>query len=132
MAVLFQYDAAQQLFLVTFDGELRDAELRDAYRKTQQFATRFAIRRGILDGLNIRSFEASPETIRSLAHQAPMFPENTDRCVVVTHDALFGMARMYQMLGGESRERLRIVRTLQEAYDYLRLKTPLQLETLED
>jgi hypothetical protein len=61
-----------------------------------------------------------------------MFPENTDRCVVVTHDALYGMARMYQMLGGESRDRLRVVRSLEEAYNYLHLQTPLQLETVEE
>lgn len=131
MAVQFQYDAAQQLLLVVFEGNLRDADLVDVYRRTQEFAGRYTIQRGILDGLKINSFEASPEMIRSLAHQPTMFPEGADRCIVVDQDALYGMARMYQMLGGDSRDRLRVVRTLQEAYNYLHLQTPLQLDTIE-
>lgn len=131
MAVHFEYDAAQSLLLITFQGELRDADLVDLYQKTQQCTARYSIERGILDGLNIQSFEATPEIIRSLAHKPSMFPEKSDRCIVVGQDALFGMARMYQMLGGESRERLRIVRTLQEAYDYLHVETPLHLEPIE-
>jgi hypothetical protein len=61
-----------------------------------------------------------------------MLPENSDRCIVVDQDYLYGMARMYQMLGGNSRERLNVVRTLQEAYEYLKIRPPTHLETIAE
>lgn len=130
MAVSFQYDAAQQLLLVTFEGDLRDPELVQAHRTTRECASEYPVQRGIIDGLKVRLFEGSAETVRSLAHQPSMFPQDVDHCIVVQQDSLYGMARMYQLLGGESRERLRVVRTLQEAYDYLKIQAPANLKDI--
>jgi hypothetical protein len=132
MAVRFEYDAEQQLLLLTFDGELRDETLVQAYRTARRFAAKHEIKRGILDGTKIESFSVSAETVQSLAHHQTMFPEDSDRCIVVSQDYLFGMARMYQLLGGESRDKLRVVRSLDEAYAHLKMDPPANLQLLEE
>lgn len=131
MAAHFQYDPELQLLLITFTGDVQDADLVHAFRAARRVSTAHSLRLGIIDGTQVSAFNASPEIVKSLAEHPPMFPEDSDRCIVVQADYLFGMARMYQMLGGESRDRLRIVRTMQEAYDYLKIEPPGKLETIE-
>ncbi len=131
MAARFQYDEDLKLLLITFTGDVQDPDLVHAFRAARRHSASHAVERGIVDGTQVASISISPEIVQSLAHHAPMFPETSARCIVVEQDYLFGMARMYQMLGGESRERLRVVRTMQDAYDYLKIETPTHLQTIE-
>lgn len=132
MAVRFQYDPAQQLLCVTMTGELDDAQLLKMFQSSTKWTAQRSIRRGLLDGLGLTSVSVPSETIRALAHRSPMLPEDCDRAVVTSQDLFYGLARMYQILGGESRERLRVCRTLQEAYEYLQVEVPVSLEHLEE
>jgi hypothetical protein len=130
--VRFEYDTVQQLLLITFDGELKDPDLVDAYRIARAVATKREIKRGVLDGTRVSSFSVSANAVKLLATQPPMLPENSDRCIVVEQDYLYGMARMYQMLGGDTRERLNVVHTLQEAFEYLKIQPPTHLELIAE
>jgi hypothetical protein len=132
MPVRFEYEAEQKLLLITFSGALLDADLVRVYQQSRDFAAEHVIARGILDGLRLTSFNVSSELVRSIAHQPPMLPEDSDRCIVVSQDYLYGMARMYQLMGGESRDRLRVVRTLDEAYQYLGIAPPTNLQAIEE
>lgn len=132
MAVRFEYDAKQQLLLITFDGELLDEQLVSSYRLARQIGLRHEIKCGIIDGTGIVSFNISPDTVKSLAQHPTMFPERSRRCIVVPQDFLFGMARMYQALGGETRDLLRVVRNLEEAYKYLDITAPTNLTLVEE
>ena len=131
MAARFEYDPKLKLLLITFTGEVDDHDLVHAYRAGRKYALTHVIERGIVDGTQVAGFTVSPDLVKSLAHHPPMFPEESDRCIVVDQDYLFGMARMYQLLAGESRERLRITRTLQEAYEHLHIEAPSDLEIIE-
>jgi hypothetical protein len=132
MAARFQYDAKQELLLLTFEGELGDADLMQAYETARRCAAAMPVRRGLIDGRAVTTFSVSAEEVKTLAHLPPMLPATIDRCIVVEQDFLFGMARMYQMLGGDSRDRLRVCRNLQEAYEYLNIQPPQELQTVAD
>lgn len=132
MPLRFEYDLEQRLLMISINGELYDSELLQMFATAGKWAEKYNLQRAILDGTGIAGFSVTPETVKALAEQAPMLPARSDRCIVVNQDYLYGMARMYQMLGGETRERLRIVRTLPEAYDYLKLRAPLHLQPVED
>jgi len=131
MAARFEYDAELKLLLITFTGEVGNADLVNAFRVGRKLTASHAIERGILDGTQVQAFQATAELVQSLAHHPPMFPEDTDRCIVVEQDFLFGMARMYQMLAGESRDRLRVVRSMADAYAYLKIDPPSRLQAIE-
>ena len=128
MAVKLYHDAEQRLLLLTFDGELRDADLSEAYRRAAAFQRRVRVQRGILDGRGVDKFSISAERVKRMAIEPPMFDASLHRCIVVGQDFIYGMARMYQMLGGESREHLHVVRTIEEAYAKLGVKAPEKLE----
>jgi|SRR5581483_8145644 len=132
MSVKFEYDSEQQLLMLTFEGELRDEDLVQAFRRTQKHARHMTVRRGIMNGLGITESAVTAERVKSLAHHAPMFPADSDRAIVIKQDFLYGLARMYQMLAGESREKLRVVRTMAEAYEHLRIHAPKKLETIAE
>lgn len=132
MPVVFQYDLSQEFLLITFDEEISDRDVARAYHRAQLCASKFSIKRGILDGLKVTSFAVTADFVKSLAHRPPMLPRESDRCIVVGQDFLYGMARMYQMLGGSSRDRLHVVRTLKEAYEHLRIVPPSSFELIAD
>ena len=46
------------------------------------------------------------------------------RVIVVPIDFIFGLARMFQMLGEKTRPDLHVVRTLDEAYRLLQIESP--------
>lgn len=132
MAVRIQYDPAQLLLWITFAGELDDAHLVRTFESAHRWTGQRNIRRGMLDGRALTLVSIPSETIRALAHRRPMLPQDSDRAIVTSQDFFFGLARMYQIMGGESRERLRICRTLEEAFEYLQIEQPKNLEHLEE
>lgn len=132
MSVRFEYDPRQELLLITFAGELGDSDLMQAYETARRCTSSLPVRRGLLNGLQVTGFSVSPEKVKALAHLPPMLPADSDRCIVVDQDFLFGMARMYQMLGGDTRDRLRICRNLHEAYEHLGIEAPQSLESIEN
>jgi hypothetical protein len=80
--------------------------------------------RGILDFSNVTDFEVSSEAIRRVAASPPAFPAGYMRVLVIPHDLIYGMARMFQILGEKTRPDLQVVRTMDEAFRLLQVKTP--------
>lgn len=131
MAVHFQYDRAQQLLWITFEGDLDDPQLIRTYECALRLVPGLTIRRAMLDGRGLKSVDVTSAAIMKIAQLPPLVPEDSDRAILVDQTLPYGLARMYQILGGESRERLRVCRTLDEAYDYLKIEAPKQLENLD-
>lgn len=131
MAVRFQYDRAQQVLWITFEGDLDDAQLTKTYEHGRKIVPRLELRGAMLDGRGLKSIDVTSAAIMRIAQMPPLVPEESDRAIVVDQTLAFGLARMYQILGGESRERLRVCRTLDEAYEYLKIEAPTQLEDLD-
>jgi hypothetical protein len=51
--------------------------------------------------------------------QPSPYPEATPRFIVAPTDYLFGMGRMYEMIANRPQEKLRVVRTREEAFAIL-------------
>ena len=131
MSVRFEYDDERKLLLVTFAGVLQDEELVRAYRTGQELQKTHEIALGVVDGTAVTSFSISTDLVKSLASRPPMFPELSDRYICVAQTVLYGMARMYQLLAGQSRERLRVVRTVEDAYNDLKIQPPQHLKPID-
>jgi hypothetical protein len=69
-------------------------------------------------------FDVSSEAIRRLAARPPAFADGQATVFVASKDYVYGLARMFQMLGEGSRRNLRVVRTIDEAYRLLRVDSP--------
>ena len=119
MSYYYQFDDKRRILLAVQYGHVDDTEARQMYldirrRKDEEHALTC-----ILDLTPVTKFDVSTQTVRDLAYLPPNFTDPTLRAVVAPTDFLFGMARMFQIRGSETREELHIVRTLGEALTLL-------------
>lgn len=123
MGCILEFDARNDVLRVTIDGLLTDEALSDCYATvTKHFASHPPCR-GIVD-LSKAKFEVSSNAIRRLASSMPAIPRGYTRVFVTPSDLVYGMARMFQILGEKSRPDLHVVRTLEEAYKLLQIESP--------
>jgi hypothetical protein len=61
------------------------------------------------------NFNVTSQTLRSVALQGSPYPTGIPRYLIAPTDYLFGMARMYELVGNHSEGKLQVVRTLEEA-----------------
>jgi hypothetical protein len=120
----YEFDSRNRILLAVAYGRIDDSELWELYvgiakRKDEDHALT-----GILDLTGVTDFNVRTETIRGLGLVPTVFPDPTLRAVVAPTDLLFGIARMFQSLGADDRERLQIVQTLNEALGLLGVASP--------
>ena len=125
MPYQIDFDATNRILRARFIGRVTDDDLREAYRFGQDNAARFHPLAGITDFSDVTSVDFSPETMRDLARTKPIMSDATRPVIFVapTPD-LFGMARMFELQGAESRPNLRVVHTVEEAEHILRVRAP--------
>jgi glycine cleavage system aminomethyltransferase T len=113
------------------EGRVTDELIMKYYGEVGKYVQRTNPRAGIFDMSNVTSWEVSNETVRSLARSLPaMVDSSLPRIIVAPAAHLFGTARMFQMLGEETRPELRVCRTLDETYKSLGISAP-KYEPLE-
>jgi hypothetical protein len=76
----------------------------------------------IVDLTPVDSIDISPATVQGLARSDPAFHPSRPKFIIAPTDHLFGMSRMYQLIGERIRPRLQVVRSLDEAYLALGVK----------
>jgi hypothetical protein len=124
MGFILEYDAKHNVLRVTLDGLLTDAILAEGYAATAKYVASHPPCHGITDVTGVEKFDVSSGAIKRLAGTAPAFPTEYMKVFVAPKDFVYGMARMFQIIGGETRPNLHIVRTLDEAYRLLQMESP--------
>ena len=124
MGFVVDFDARNKVLRVTLEGRVTDEIMLDAYATVAKYAASRGPCRGITNVLPVTKFEVSSNAIRQMASSTPAFPIGYMRILVAPSDYIFGMARMFQMLGDRTRPDLQIVRTLDEAYRLLQIDSP--------
>jgi len=121
---VFSFDAKNKIILVAVQGHISDAVLSDGYASMGKYAASHGPCRAIVDASGVTKFEVSSHTVRGLARSAPAIPVGYARVIVAPQAHLYGMMRMFQMLGELTRPDLQVVRTMEEAYQLLRVESP--------
>lgn len=124
MSIVVEFDAKNNVLRGTVHGPMTGAILLDFYAAATEYMASHQPCRGILDFSQVTEFEVSPHAIRQVAAAPPVFPAGHMRVIVVPIDFIYGLARMFQMLGEETRPDLQVVRTLDEAYRLLQIESP--------
>lgn len=119
MKLVIEFDSNRKLARVTFHGCVDDNTIVESYKRMGQAASAYRPDTAILDFSDVSSFDVTPATIRQLASLPPNLPDPHPRCVVTPQDLIFGMVRMFQILGEEKRKNLQVVRSMTEAYKVL-------------
>lgn len=115
MAHHFDFDFEHKILRLVLEGDveaeqllLLNSEIRARIQQLRPLA-------GITDGSAILTFEIPSQTLRTVALQGSPYPAATPCYIVAPSDYLFGMARMYELIGDHSERKLQVVRKLEEA-----------------
>jgi hypothetical protein len=112
----FEFDSVRRILRCRLEGRITDEELTEYYRDLEKYSVQQDPLGGILDMTAITSLDVSPNTIRELAKSPPAMPNpGRPRVVIATSPTVFGIARMFEMQGQETRPNLHVVRSEKEA-----------------
>jgi hypothetical protein len=124
VAFVLDFDAKHNILRLTLGGHVTDAILLDAYTAMARYAAFYPGCRGIADITGVTKFDVSSKMVKRLAETAPAIPPPQMRVFVAPTTFVYGMARMFQMIGEKTRPNLHIVRTLNEAFSLLEVESP--------
>jgi hypothetical protein len=120
----FEFERQHRILRVVLVGRVDDAELLTAYRAIFSRQKALQPASGVVDFSLVTNFDVKGATIRRLAEDKPPFPPGVPRYLVTPADYMYGMARMFQILGEETRPGLHVARSNEEAYRGLGVENP--------
>jgi hypothetical protein len=100
-------------------GEVTDQQLLECRRTAVHCVRQKDPAVAIVDLTPVAFVDVSPGTVQGLARSDPAFPPSRPKFIVAPSDHLYGMSRMYQIVGEPKRPMLQVVRSLQEVYTEL-------------
>ena len=125
MAYSFELDSTHRVLLFRFTGDVSEQRIGRFYNEAGTQIERIRPRAAIFDFTAVTSFDVSSASIRSLANASPLIPDVAcPRVVVAPATHIFGMSRMFQILGENSRPSLTVVRSMAEALAAIGLDPP--------
>jgi hypothetical protein len=113
--VIISIDHEQRLAKRTYSGVVTSHDLLDSireYRSTPGFDPSYD---ELMDFRAAEKIEAPVEDIRQCAITPVPFSNDTKRVILAPQELIFGLARMYQILGEDIHPNISVVRTLEEA-----------------
>lgn len=125
MSQHFEFDSTNRILLCRVVGRVTDEDLWEYHRVIGKYEKRTALRSAIVDCTAVTSYEATSATIRELAQGPPALSNSSlPLFFVAPSPHIFGMARMYQSLGEDTRPNLHIVHTSEEVWKLLGIAEP--------
>jgi hypothetical protein len=122
--IVVDFDAKHNIVRATLEGRMTGAILLDLYATWSKYIASHPPCRGIVDFSAVTDFEVSGDAIRKVAASPPAFPPGYMRVLVVPQIFIYGLARMFQLLGEKTRPELQVVRTMDEAFHLLGVEYP--------
>jgi len=125
MPYYFEFDSESRILRCRLEGRITDEALREYYRDVGKYSALTDSRASVLDMSSVTSLEITPQTVRELANSPPAIADpSRPRCVIAASAQAFGMARMFELQGQETRPNLHVVRTEKEAWAILGVSKP--------
>ncbi|HKS79903.1 MAG TPA: hypothetical protein VJR23_00225 [Candidatus Acidoferrales bacterium] len=117
MPFRFEYDSANKIFLVRFEGRVTDEMVERFYHvDAPRVMAKLDFRGSIVDFSGVTSMEMTPALVRTLAWSDPLDIEAARaRVIVAPTPHAFGLARMFSSHGEDTRPSLHVVGTFEHA-----------------
>jgi len=106
------------------EGEIRDHEIQNINDEIRAHVNKLNPSAGISDLSTVTTFNVAGDTMREAALRPAPYPEQTLRFIVAPRDDLFGMARMYEIVGDRTPAQLQVVRSREKALAALGAQNP--------
>jgi hypothetical protein len=115
-------DVQQRLVISTFSGETNDAEILghlSVIASHPDFDPSFS---EIVDFSGITAGSMSTSMVQELSQRPSIFSLDSIHVIVAPQDFVFGLARMSQVFAEKTKPNLAVVRTIEEAHNFLKLE----------
>ena len=120
-----EFDHLNRISLIRVRGSLADESLAGLYDACNKYSTDTDASVSIVDLSSVSEFSLSCESIRRLADRIPVKGDASRRCFIVAPEGhVYGLSRMFQLLGEVRRPLLQIVHTLGEALVAIGIPSP--------
>jgi len=120
----FEYDPLNNILRYCWDGNLTDETLAEGDATGRRLLAARPPCRGILDFSKVTRVDASSQSIKRIASRPPAYGLGQAVVLVAPEDLVYGLSRMFATLGEKKRPRMRVVRTMEEAYHLLEVDSP--------
>lgn len=126
MKCTFEFDPVNKILLGRFEGRVTDESLAEFYRTGTKHWAATDASAAITDYTLATDWAVSHEFIRALANEEPAVadPAKRPRMVIAPTAVGFGISRMFQIVGESKRPLFKVVRTMDEAFKELGVKSP--------
>jgi hypothetical protein len=125
MPYWFDYDAHHRILRCRAEGVMDETEFIRYHHAGGLLLNQLAPRAAIMDLTKVTALDVSTNIVRLLAAAPPVVTDpRVLRFVVAPAASIYGIARMYQVLGGEKRPNLTIAHTVEEVYAALGVTAP--------
>src|SRR4051812_19893384 len=109
MKYRLDFDPEHRVLLVNLSDDITEPEYLALRAEVERFLQIEGPCHGIIDFSGVSNFHISAAFTRKLAEEPPTFPASNIRVCVTTKPVIIGMIRMFQIIGGKSREKVYIV-----------------------
>jgi hypothetical protein len=125
MSYRFDFDSRHRIIRCRFEEAVNDQILKEYYGVAAKYSTLHAPCAGILDMSAVTSIAVSHRTIRELANLPPTIRDPASpRFIIAPSPQIFGMARMFELQGQDTRPNLHVVRSEKEVWAILGVQDP--------
>jgi hypothetical protein len=115
----FEFDRKNRILLVVVTGIYDDELQLGINARIRTWATELKVAAGIGDLSAVTSCTVSSAAVQLAAKESPPYDAQTPRFLVAPGDHVYGLSRMYQIVGDDSRAALEVVRSRREALEAL-------------
>jgi hypothetical protein len=131
MSYHFDFDSTHRIIRCRFEGRVDDQILKEYYGVAAKYVALNTPCGSILDMSAVTSVDISPQTIRELADSPPTIPDPASpRFIIAPSPQIFGMMRMFELQGQDTRPNLHILRTAKQVWVILGFEEP-QFESIQ-
>ena len=120
----FEFDPVNGVVCWRLQGEVTDKLFIESLQLVADILADTHPNGGIIDFSLVTALLISTETIKQTAASKPVFPADLPRVIVASADHVYGIARMFGALSDSTRKSVKVVRTMDEAYEFLGIKQP--------
>jgi hypothetical protein len=124
MRARLEFDATHELLLLRAEGQFTEESVRSNQASVRKYATATGVQAVIFDLSGVAEFVLSTNFIKSLAKEEPSVSASHPLVIVAPSAHGFGLSRMFQSLGEQTRPLLQVVRTMDEALSVLGIPSP--------
>jgi hypothetical protein len=122
--IRLEFDNKNFVIRWSLEGQITEGVFAEYVKLSMEKVPQFRARALILDLTEATSFDVSPKALRDLAAKTPTLPSHLPRVIVAKSNITYGLSRMFTILSEQQRPHSYVVRSMDEAYQLLKMAEP--------